>query len=189
MLAIKPVPKVRMRLANAAIVVIGLTLWVLPITAQTTSPQAQSPLAACGDSRTMFEVSRGEVKDRLDPPEPGKATLFVIEFYGLGDTGRVSRPLLKIGLDGQWIGAIQGITYVSASITPGEHHLCSIWQSHGDPWHNASLYNFHAEAGKRYYFRAQIDDKVYYADLQPVSDDEGRLLVSQAARSVSTPKR
>ena len=42
--------------------------------------------------------------------------------------------------------------------------------------------------GKRYYFRAQIDDRAYYVDLQPVSEDEGRLMVSQAARSISRSK-
>jgi hypothetical protein len=176
-----------MGLANAAAVAIGLTLLLLPTAAQT-APKPSSPLAACGDPQTMFNVSRGEVKDRIDPPEPGEATLYIVEFYGLGDTGRMSRPLLQLGLDGQWIGATQGITYVSASIPPGEHHLCSMWQAHGSPWNSASLYNFRAEAGKRYYFRAQIDDKGYYVDLQPVSEDEGRLLVSQAARSISRPK-
>jgi hypothetical protein len=175
-------------LANAVIAVLGLTLGILPAAAQNATPAANSPLAACGDDRTIFEVSRGEMKDRLDPPESGKATLYIVEFYGLGDTGRMSRPLLKHGLDGEWIGATQGITYVSASIAPGEHHLCSMWQEHGNPWHSTSLYNFHADAGKRYYFRALIDDKAYYVDLQPVSDDEGRLVVSQAARSISRPR-
>jgi hypothetical protein len=146
------------------------------------------PLAACGNPETSFVVTRGEIKDPTDGPAPGKATLYIVEFYGLGDTGRINRPLLKHGLDGRWIGATQGITYVSASIPPGEHHLCTMWQSHGSPWNSASLYNFRAEAGKRYYFRAQIDDKAYYVDLQPVSEDEGRLLVSQAARSISQPK-
>jgi hypothetical protein len=184
----EPAQGFHMHLVNAVIAVIGLTLWVLPAAAQTTASPVRSPLSACGDDRTIFDVSRGEMKDRRDPPAPGKATLYIVEFYGLGDTGRMNRPLLKHGLDGEWIGATQGITYVSASIAPGEHHLCSMWQEHGNPWHNTSLYNFHADAGKRYFFRAQIDDKAYYVDLQPVSDDEGRLLVSQAARSISRPK-
>lgn len=177
-----------MGLANFTLAFTTLALGIVPIAAAPASSQTRSLLAGCGDPQTMFEVSRGETKDQIEPPEPGKAQLFVIEFYGLGDTGHMSRPLLKIGLDGQWIGAVQGITYLSASITPGEHHLCSTWQSHGSPLHSTSLYNFHADAGKRYYFRAQIDDKAYYADLEPVSEDEGRLMVSQAARSISQPK-
>ena len=161
------------------------------------SAQSQpGPLAACGNPATSFEVSRGEIKDQTDPPAPGKATLYIIEFYGLGDTGRLGRPLLKQGLDGEWVGATQGITYISASIAPGEHHLCTVWQDNGEMWQNAAFYNFHAEAGQRYYVLAQvhtkgwfITEKSHFVAFQPVSDDEGRFLVSEAARSISKPKR
>jgi hypothetical protein len=153
-----------------------------------------SPLAACGEDKVSFDVDRGEVRDQMDPPEEGQATLYIVELFNLRDKGKFGRPTLKHGLDGHWIGATQGFTYVSASIAPGMHHLCSKWQSHfGKLSDQVSLYNFNAEPGKRYYVRAQInvmgDNDVLSMDLEQVSEDEGRFLISEAARSVSKPKR
>ena len=164
--------------------------------AQTSSvPQsfAAPPLAACGDEKTSFDVERGEVKDQIAQPEPGKATLYIVELFNLRDKGKFGRPTLKHGIDGRWIGATQGFTYLSASLEPGEHHLCSRWQSHfGKLSDQVSLYNFIAEPDKIYYIRAQInvmgDNDVLSMDLAPVSTDEGRYLISEAARSVSKPK-
>jgi hypothetical protein len=171
-------------------------LCVLPAAAQTQpAPQAFTapPLAACGDEKVSFDVDRGEVKDQTALPEPGKATLYIVELFNLRDKGKFGRPTLKHGLDGRWIGATQGFTYVSASVEPGEHHLCSRWQSHfGKLSDQVSLYSFTAEPDKIYYVRAQIsmmgDGDILSMDLEPVSTDEGRYLVSQAARSLSKPK-
>ncbi len=132
-------------------------------------------------------------RDQTDTPEPEKAILYIVELFNLRDKGRFNRPTLKHGLDGQWIGATQGFSYVSASVAPGEHHLCSRWQSHfGKLADQVSLYNFDAAAGKIYYIRAQIsvmgDNDVLSMDLEPISEDEGRFLVSEAARSLSKPK-
>ena len=180
-----------MRLIQAIAVIAGCTGCLLSAAAQ--APAASSPLAGCGDDKVSFDVSRGEVKDQTAPPEDGKATLYIIELFNLRDKGRFNRPTLKHGMDGQWVGATQGFSYVSASVAPGEHHLCSRWQSHfGKLADQVSLFNFNAEAGKTYYVRAQIsvmgDNDVLSMDLQPVSDDEGRFLVSESARSVSKPK-
>jgi hypothetical protein len=171
-------------------------LCAVPVVAQTPSaPQsfAAPPLAACGDEKVSFDVDRGEVKDQTAQPESGKATLYIVELFNLRDKGKLGRPTLKHGLDGHWIGATQGFTYVTASIDPGEHHLCSRWQSHfGKLSDQVSLYNFTAEPDKTYYVRAHIsvmgDNDVLSMDLEPVSTDEGRFLVSEAARSLSKPK-
>lgn len=150
------------------------------------------PLAACGDDRIAFDVSHGEVKDQTNPPEPGKAALYIVEVFNLADTGSFNRPTIKQGLDGRWFGATRGFSYLSVSIDPGEHHLCSRWQSRLSALSDqVSLYNFNAEAGKRYYFRAHIlytGNNGYSLDLEPLSTDEGRFLISQAARSLSRPK-
>jgi hypothetical protein len=122
--------------------------------------------------------------------------LYIIELADLNDKGKIGRPLVRQGLDGTWIGATQGFTYVSAPIDPGIHHLCSHWQSRLKRWSDqVSLNNFEAVAGKTYYFRLQIGYEAgvdggapAMIDLQPISEDEGRLLVSEAARSSSKPK-
>jgi len=160
-------------------------------------PTAASPLAACGDDKTSFSVERGPIGDTATAPTTDMATVYVIELYNLRDKGKFNRPTLRQGLDGAWIGATQGFTYVSAAVKPGSHHLCSRWQSHfGSLSEQVSLYNFDAVAGKRYYFRVQIvvegsgeGAAPASIDLQPVSEDEGRFLVSEAAQSISKPKK
>jgi hypothetical protein len=158
------------------------------------APTPASPLASCGDEKVAFEVSRGPVGGQSSP-EPGKATVYIIELFDPHDTGRFNRPTIRHGLDGAWIGATQGFTFLKASVDPGSHHLCSRWQSHFDRLTDEiSLNNFNAEAGHTYYFRVQITlqggdpPSGTFIDLQPVSGDEGILLVSKAAQSISKPK-
>jgi hypothetical protein len=157
---------------------------------------APDPLAACGDDKSEFSVERGPIGD-TKPPASDKARVYIVELYNLHDTGRFLRPTVRQGLDGQWIGATQGFTYVSADVDPGVHHLCSRWQSHFETLtQQVSLNNFEAVAGKQYYFRVQIvvpgspeGTGVPSIDLQAISEDEGRFLISQAALSVSKQKK
>jgi hypothetical protein len=136
-----------LRFAPIILLMSGLAGYPLHAAAAQTPAAPPSPLAACGDDKVSFDVDRGEVKDQMDPPEEGKATLYIVEFFNLRDKGKFGRPTLKHGLDGHWIGATQGFTYVTASIAPGTHHLCSKWQSHfGKLSDQVSLYNFDAEA-------------------------------------------
>ena len=128
-------------------------------------------------------------------PSPGQATLYIIELYNLRDKGRFNRPTIRQALDGSWIGATQGFTYLEATVAPGTHHLCSRWQSHSSNLSDQiSLNTFDAVAGQSYYFRVQISVEgdsgggAISIDLAPVSEDEGRFLVSEAAQSVSRPK-
>jgi hypothetical protein len=173
----------------------GLICGAVNVAAQTTT--VRSPLAACGDEKTTFNVSRGDVGEQSDSLEAGKAKVYIIELFNLQDKGKFGRPTVRHGLDGAWLGATQGFTYISAVIEPGTHHLCSRWQSSLESrTERISLNNFDAVAGKRYYFRAQISvdgaergGGPTLIDLQPVSEDEGRFLISEAAQSVSKPKK
>jgi hypothetical protein len=94
-------------------------------------------------------------------------------------------------MDGTWIGALTASSYLRFSAAPGTRHLCALSNSHGVSILEASLFNFDVEAGKTYYLRVQItaaSGPDFAVDLQPVSVDEGRFLVSKAALSVSHPK-
>ena len=148
------------------------------------APDSSSPLAGCGPDTAKFSVSFAKAGDTGPQISGDDATVYVVPGFLVGDKGRVNRPILQVGMDGSWIGAIQGVSYLRIAATPGTHHFCVRWQGHTN---DVSLLNFDAEAGKIYYLRtlflAFLD-----IDLQPVSADEGRLLVSQAARSVSTQK-
>jgi hypothetical protein len=97
-----------------------------------------------------------------------------------------------MGLDGDWVGANQGNTHFSFSVSPGEHHLCSNWQSSLSSRSSFySLANFTAEAGKIYYFRARIwqGARISWLDLDPVNSDQGRYLVIASPLAVSRAKK
>ena len=166
--------------------------------APVSSPPASavpSLTAACGDEKAAFSVDRGPIGDKAAAPAD-QARVYIVEIYNLRDKGRFNRPTVRQGLDGAWLGATQGFTYLSAEVAPGPHHLCSRWQSHfGALSNQVSLNNFEAEAGKQYYFRASIvipggadGTGEPSIDLQPISEDEGRFLISEAAQSVSKLK-
>lgn len=158
-------------------------------------PNVTTPLAGCGDDKLNFAVTRGPEGDTAAAPDPTKATIYFVEVSNLHDTGRFGRPILRHAVDAAWVGATQGFTFVSAVVDPGTHHLCSRWQSHfGARSDQISLFNLDAAVGHRYYFRIQISVQGHTEggsesiDLQPVSEDEGRFLVSEAAQALSKPK-
>ena len=183
------------RAACLAVPAIAAALLASAAAAQS-APSAASPIAACGDEAVTFSVERGPVGDNpAAVPSPGQATLYIIELYNLRDKGRFNRPTIRQALDGSWIGATQGFTYLKASIAPGTHHLCSRWQSHSSSLSDQiSLNNFNAVAGQSYYFRVQISVEgdsgggAISIDLVPLSEEEGRFLVSEAAQGGSKPK-
>lgn len=161
-----------------------------------TSATAQSLTAACGPRDQNFVTSHGPAGDLSAPPDPAMATIYVVEAYSLHDKGRFGRPTVRVGLNGAWAGATQGLSFLRLQVPPGEHHLCSQWQSIAKALTDqVSLLNLTTEAGKIYYLRIQIlndgggdSSGPGLIDLQPVSTDEGRYLVSIAAQSISRLK-
>ena len=85
------------------------------------------------------------------------------------------------------MGANRGTSYISFNVEPGEHHLCTDWQS-VPPWlpkiHPAAA-GVAAESGQTYYFRARLMETYGYftLDLDRVNADEGRILVATSPAS------
>ena len=157
---------------------------------------AQPVATSCGPSDVKFDVKHDNTQHSLTQADPGKALVYVIEVFRK-PPGELGNPTIRVGLDGTWIGANQGTSYLSFAVDPGEHHLCTNWQS---MWKRLSdqhsLTSFSAEAGKTYFFRVQThvesegrDSQVWYIDLQPVNPDEGKYLVATAPLSVSQQKK
>jgi hypothetical protein len=170
----------------------------LPVLAQnpTTSLPAQS---ACGPMNTQFQIKLGDNHQPEAQLEADKAVIYVVEdqkFKAIRDV------TVRVGVDGAWVGATRGDSYLSVSLDPGDHHLCvdwtSDWLSNG---RMISLFGFTAEPGKVYYFRARTTGGVgslegrngqgdtASLDLDLVNVDEGKLLVTNAQLSVSHPKK
>jgi len=158
--------------------------------------QTQSPATSCGSGSIKFDTKMDGTSHSVQQPEPGKAIVYVIEVFQR-PPGELGTPTIRVGLDGAWVGANRGASYLSFSVDPGEHHLCTNWQSVFKRLSDQhSLTSFTAEAGKTYFFRVQIhvefagrDNEIWYIDLQPVNADEGKYLIASSPMSVSQPKK
>jgi hypothetical protein len=159
--------------------------------------QSQSGATSCGPADVKFDVRHDNTRHPLlQEPEEGKALVYVIEVFQK-PPGELGNPTIRVGLDGSWVGANQGSSYLSFSVDPGEHHLCTNWQS---MWKRLSdqhsLTSFTAEAGKTYFFRVQThvesegrESQIWYIDLQTVNADEAKYLIATSLLSVSQPKK
>ena len=145
--------------------------------------------AACGPMDVQFEVHPSK-EQPLTQPDPGKSLVYVIEEFDRAINEWVS-PTLRMGLDGKWVGAVKGDSYLALSVDPGEHHLCTNWQSSVKRLSSKVAFtSLNAEPGKIYYFRARIIEggQSFTIDFIPVDEDEGKYLVASAAPSDSHAK-
>lgn len=145
--------------------------------------------AGCGSSKTHFDVKTDKHQHAVTEPESGKALVYVIveekrdpHKQQLGDI------TTRVGLDGNWVGANHGQSYISFAVLPGTHRVCTDWQSRLKIEQELSgAADLIAEPGKTYYYRAELT--VPWADhpanlrLEPVDGAEGLLLVSKSASS------
>ncbi len=147
--------------------------------------------AACGPLDAT-QAAPGQSTAQL---QPGKALVYVAEDFRKAP-GEIGNPTLRVGMDGAWVGATRANSYLSFTVEPGEHHLCTSWQSR---WQRlsklAAFAGFTAEPGKVYYFRERITYSSYGGgsatmnlDLEPVYPDEGQFLVASDRPSTSRPK-
>jgi len=156
-------------------------------------PSPGASQGACGPKEVRFDAQTSPGKPVL--LEPGKALVYVSEVFKKVP-GELGNPTIRVGLDGTWMGATRANSYLSFSVDPGEHHLCTNWQSHLKRLsREASFTNFTAEAGRTYYFRARIsyqsvgEATVMSLDLDPIDPDEGQYLVASNPASTSHPQK
>ena len=147
----------------------------------------QKAEAACGDPSVKFHVLWGQYPFVLPPIAAGMARIYIIElgvpFYN---------PITRIGLDGNWIGATRGGSYIVLSVAAGQHHLCSLLQSGRAVI--PSLANLTAVAGATYYFLSSLSapsefttqpidvDAIQSAGIDP---DKAKLLLAESNPAVS----
>jgi hypothetical protein len=175
---------------KAALVVV---LFAAFSSAQAAPPQTQSPLApaeaACGPMDIQFDAHPAESQP-LPQPDPNKSLVYVIEVFDRAPN-QYGRPTLRVGLDGKWAGAVKGDTYLAFSVHPGQHHLCTSWQSRLKQFSTKVAFTgLNAEPGKIYYLRARIIDGGLNSalDFAPVDADEAHYLIAKSAPSNSRAK-
>jgi len=165
--------------------------------AQSSAPAALSQ-TACGPMDVQFQIKTNQSQGPDVQAEPGKALVYVVEDQRFKAAREVT---VRIGLDGAWIGATRGNSYLSFSVDPGEHHLCAnLMPGLLSSNRLVSLFGLNAEAGKVYYLRARTSggrssaldrsgwDDTLSIDLDLVNGDEGKFLVAFSPVSVSHAK-
>lgn len=152
---------------------------------------AQSPAAvtaakeACGAAKENFNTAHISSTATPTPIPTGKALIYVIETQDSIGICVKCGVTVKVGLDGEWRGATNGNSFFSFPVDPGDHHLCTTWQSRlPSVAKRAALAGFTAEAGKSYYFQTHVvppNDKVATQfSVAPVNEDEGKLLIASS---------
>jgi hypothetical protein len=149
--------------------------------------------AGCGPDKVQFDVTTDKKKHTEGQPEAGKALVYVFEDEQRDSNQRLGTVTIRIGVDGQWVGANHGKSYFFFPVDPGNHAVCANWQASFKMYSKlASAASLTAEAGKVYYFRANVEERTNYAPavrIEAVDAAEGQLLVAASALGSSHPKK
>jgi hypothetical protein len=157
-----------------------------------TSAAAQSasgnPTEACGPEHVSFKVNLEGSQHTPVQPDAGKARVYFIHDAGTSD--RTLYPIVKLAVDGTWVGANHGDSYFSVSVEPGEHHVCATLQSSLVP-QRVELAHFTAAADAVYYYRTQLltSRAIVVLELDAIDSDQGKYLIASFPLSVATPKK
>src|SRR5580692_3695346 len=143
--------------------------------------------SACGPQNTKFEVKSDKSQHPAPTPEDGKALIYFVA------DGHLTTP---IGVDGKWVGAVNGGRYFFVPVEPGEHHLCAMLQSFMIrevlTWlPRVSVHSLKAEPGGTYYFRARLVgiSTGFVVQLDQLDSDEGRRFIAWSKFSTSHSKK
>ena len=168
-------------------IILAVFLFAAPAFAQDTSTAALAA-AGCGANDVEFKVKTDKKQHPLPTPEPGKAAVAVIsQFGGVCVGGCVTT---RVGIDGTWVGANEGNSYLSFAIDPGDRRVCVAYQSKlKGRSETASALSLTAEAGKVYFFKAGLFHSSSELKLEPVDSAEGPLLVKSAPFATSQLKK
>jgi Protein of unknown function (DUF2846) len=164
---------------------------VIVLVAASSFAQSQSSAVApaCGPTDVNFAVKQNDSQQAPAQPEPGKALIYFVQETGAGNC--VGVCVTRIGLDGEWIGAMKHNSYFSLSVDPGEHHACVNIQSRTPLGKVQAFARFNAEAGKVYYMgtKAIVRDNTTRLEIGPIDSDQGKHLVASLPTSVSQPSK
>jgi len=161
---------------------LAISLGALPLMAQDDAAAARTA-AGCGPSSEMFDVKTTDLKHPAGQPEAGKALVYFFVDY-------VTAPTMRVGVDGKWVGANDGKSYFFFQVEPGEHNVCTEWQSGTFKKSSERIgeaIHLSAEAGKTYYLR--LNFSYQRMDLEFSDDAEGHFLMGSSLYATSQPKK
>jgi hypothetical protein len=157
---------------------------------------------ACGNEKVSFDIHFQKNAPAPGAPEAGKGQVIFVEkskkppTITCLDSGVSCNDVARFGVDGAWVGATKGNSYLPISLEPGVHHLCAVVGKdvHAEP--------LTVEAGHAYYFQVEYkaEGRQYGTAKEPnyqveknvsfsmLNEDEGKYRVKASALSVATPK-
>lgn len=148
--------------------------------------------SACGPANVKFEVQAGSAEFFPLHPDLVKATIYLIQ--DVPSNPGPPAVTTRVGLDGAWIGALRGRSWIKVLVDPGLHHLCADgqWSQWFGP-ESIALQGIHAEGGKTYYFRVRFlnsygGSRFLLLGIEAADDDEGQYLVESSVSVTSHPK-
>ena len=154
----------------------------LPALAQDQGAAARTA-AGCGPINSYFDVKTTDSMHPVGQTEAGKALVYFLVDY-------VTAPTMRVGVDGQWVGANDGKSYFFITAEPGEHNVCMQWQTTTFKKTSESIgeaMHVTFEPGKTYYIRLNF---IYQRlQLQLADEAEGHFLIGASLYSTSQLKK
>lgn len=97
---------------------------------------------------------------------------------------------MRVGVDGQWVGANDGKSYFFFTAEPGEHNVCTEWQSgtfKKSSERVGEAFYVRLEPGKTYYLRLNFIFQRLHLEL--ADEAEAHFLIGPSLYSTSQPKK
>jgi hypothetical protein len=172
--------------------------FISPFSSPQHALKTKPAMDACGPSTARFAVTQNPIRAMPAHPAPGHALVYFL-LHSHTDTDLLAPrgPVVNVGLDGSWAGALQrSRSYLPVEVSPGRHTVCfeHLSRSFGSFVEVRSL---DAQAGKTYYFHALMQGSMDFNGdagpnafvVTPVDSAEGSLFVETSALSVPVQKQ
>ena len=173
--------------------ILVVLLLASPVFAQTDVAAARAA-AGCGPAEVNFDVKTDKRQHPAPKPEQGKALVYVfLDVKQQASAINIGSVTTRVGLDGAWIGANHGRSYLFFPVDPGDHRVCAAWQSTWERYSKlASAADLTAEAGKVYYLRVSVDERQEHqpaVKMEHIDPAEAQILIANSSLSTSHPKK
>jgi hypothetical protein len=146
--------------------------------------------SGCGPANVKYD---SKLASQQATPEPKRVKALV--YFEENNAGYVSvnPPTTRIGIDGQWVGAMQEVSWFYAYVDPGPHQLCANWQTSLPPtWTRTTQTTpFSVRAGGTYYFEVKYEEVAHQVkmELKALDPNQGAKVIRKYFYGTSQLKK
>ncbi len=105
---------------NRNFLVVSLTLGAALLAVPAIAKADALPVS-CGADTTQYKVSH--IRPDAPPTAPAGQALVVLIQKPTGEVFATD-PILRLAVDGTWVGAVKGRSYIAIPVSHGSHKLC-----------------------------------------------------------------